>query len=139
MLKETNTINYSDASIDDLALHAVISKVQYNLAVQELKRRLKGKDRDHVRSVLLPFYSMVYGVGVVDNKLDNKASEYENCRKALLRTTKEILTVDATKKPKDAAPKKKMRIAKEVRESALGFLAQFDSVSQAIAILKQVA
>lgn len=137
MTKQANvsaTFNYSDASIDDLALHAIVGKVQYECSVNELKSRLKGKDRDHVREVLLPFYSMVYGVNVIDGKLDKNATDYERCRKALQRTTNEIV-----EKAPTATPRKNLRIAKEVRASAIEFLSQFDSVSQAIAVLKQVA
>lgn len=127
-------------SIQSLVVSALEGKYAYELAVVDLKKALKGKARDVVRSTLLPIFAEWYGVELVEGAgkaegtevLDKDAEHYESCRKALSRMVNEIV-------PKDVAPKKKMRIAKEVRESALEFLAQFDSVSQAIAILKQVA
>jgi len=127
-------------TIKSVVVEALNGKYVYELAIVDLKKMLKGKARDVVRSTLLPIFAEWYGVGLVEGSgkaegtlvLDSGAEHYEGCRKALSRMVSEIA-------PIEVKPKKSLRIAKEVRASALEFLAQFDSVSEAIAVLKQVA
>ena len=114
----------------------------YAEAIDGLRKLCAKLDRDAARAEMLPIVAAHYKVPVVDGAgpatgtkvLDKGAAAFETARKALQR-----LLADIYGKPETKAEPKRQRISKEVRASAEAYLAQFDSVAEAIKVLRLIA
>jgi len=104
------------------------SKVTKAQAITDLKKELKRKSREAVRSTLMPFVGKFWGVAIVDgegkakgSKVFNKdAPKYENAKRDLYDLVKEICGVASSGKKEVVVPKKLLsNITKEIIDSGL--------------------
>lgn len=94
-----------------LVKQAVKGEDAFNTAMVEIKKQLKGKDRDTVKATLLPLVASAKGVAVTEKgKLDSSDAQYETVRKFINRMVAKVVGV--SKKP----PTKNLRLSTEVRE-----------------------
>lgn len=121
---------------------ALNSATSYAEAIEGLRKLCAKLDRDSARAEMRPIVAAYYKVPVVDGAgkaqgskvLDKDAAAYETAKKALQR-----LLADIYGKPETKAAPKQRRVSKEVRASAEAYLAQFDSVAEAIKVLRLIA
>ena len=127
----------SIATLTHQALHAATA---YAGAINDLRKACAKLSYEKARAEILPAVASFYGVAVVDGKgkakgtkvLDKDAKAYENAKRALTR-----LLADLYETPK--ADPKSFRVSAEVRAAAKAYLANFDSVADAIKALRAVA
>jgi hypothetical protein len=108
--------------------------------INDLAAKFKGKARDTIRTALLPDVAKLYKVKLIAGAgkatgtmvLDSEADNYEAARKFLGRIINTIA-------PNEAKPTSQARIAPAARKAAKAYLAQFDTLADAIAALKAVA
>jgi hypothetical protein len=126
------------------ALRAVeVAKKEHATYMASIAALRKGlsKKREIGRARLLPMVAKFYGVAVVDGQgkatgslvMDSESASYEAAKTALRRMLDDIYGGGGDGK---AEP---VRVTRAQRQAAKSFLAQFDSLSAAIAALKAVA
>ena len=114
----------------------------YAEAIDGLRKLCAKLDRDAARAEMLPIVAAFYKVPVVDGErkaagtkvLDKDAPRYLAAKMALQR-----LLADIYGKPEAAPAPKQRRVSKDVRAAAEAYLANFESVAEAIAVLRAVA
>lgn len=129
-------------SFKTLTTKALNSATSYADAIDGLRKLCAKLDRDAARAEMLPIVAAYYKVPVVDGAgkaqgakvLDKEAAAYETAKKALQRLLADIY---GSVTPKAEA--KRQRISKDLRAAAEAYLAQFDSVADAIRVLRAVA
>lgn len=129
-------------SIKALTTKALNAASNYADAIDGLRKACTKLDRDAARAEILPVVAAYYKVPVVDGAgkaqgtkvLDKEAAAYETAKKALQRLLADIYG-SATAK----AEPKRQRISKDLRAAAEAYLANFDNVAEAIAVLRSVA
>lgn len=124
------------------ALRAVeVAKKEHATYMASIAALRKGlsKKREPGRAVLLPMVARFYGVAVVEGQgkatgsmvMDSESAKYEAAKTALRRMLDDIYGGEGKAEP--------VRVTRAQRQAARSFLAQFDSLSAAIAALKAVA
>ena len=129
-------------SFKTLTTKALNSATSYADAIDGLRKLCAKLDRDAARAEMLPIVATFYKVPLVDGSgpasgtkvLDKTAAAYETARKALQRLLGDIY---GSVTPKAEA--KRQRISKDLRAAAEAYLANFDNVAEAIAVLRAVA
>ena len=127
-------------SIATLTHQALNAATTYGKAIDGLRQACAKLDYDAARAAILPAVASYYKVPVVDGKgpstglkvFDREAKQYEAAKRALSRLLAELYET-----PK--ADPKSFRVSAEVRASAKAYLAQFDSLADAIKALRAVA
>ena len=127
-------------SIATLTHQALNAATAYGKAIDDLRRACAKLSYDKARAEILPAVASYYKVPLVDGKgkatgtqvLDREAAQYEAAKRALSR-----LLADLYETPK--ADPKSFRVSAEVRASAKAYLAQFNSLADAIKALRAVA
>lgn len=127
-------------NITKLVLRIKSCTEQAQADVNALALHFKRTKPEQVRATLLPIVAKAYGVKLVAGSgkaegtlvLDSEAKGYEACRKFLGRLVNAVTGV----KPQAQSH---ARIGREARALAKAYLAEFESLSQAIAALKAVA
>ena len=110
----------------------------YLVAVAALRKSL-SKKREIGRAKLLPLVAKFYSVAVVEGQgkatgsmvMDSESAKYEAAKTALRRMLDDIYGGKGKAEP--------IHVTSAQRQAAKSFLAQFDSLSAAIAALKAVA
>jgi len=103
------------------------SKIDFNTAIEAIKKEIKVRSYDKVREILLPLVAgassvtLVKGSGKAEGKkvLDSEADNYETARKRLQRLTKAI----AVKKPSEDS---RMSFTKVQLSAVTRALAEFE-------------
>ena len=120
--------------------HAALSAASsYATAIDGLRAECAKLPYEKARAEILPAVASFYGVKVVEGKgkaagtqvLDKDAKSYEAAKRALSR-----LLADLYETPK--AEPKAMRLSADLRKAAEAYLANFDSVADAIAALRHI-
>ena len=122
------------------ALHAAHT---YGEKIEALRKLYRRKSPEVIRAALLPDVAsfskyavpLVPGEGKAEGTmvLDSDHPRYEACRKALGRLVSDIVGESSAK------TEEPVRISRAHRQAAKDYLAQFDSLSAAIAALKAVS
>lgn len=129
-------------SFKTLTTKALNSATSYAEAIDGLRKLCAKLDRDAARAEMLPIVAAYYKVPVVDGErkaagtkvLDKGAAGYETAKRAVSKLLADIYGSTAPK----AEPKRR-RVSKDVRAAAEAYLANFESVAEAIAVLRAVA
>ena len=127
-------------TIATLTHQALNEATAYGKTIDDLRRACAKLTYEKARAEILPAVASFYGVAVVDGKgkaagtqvFDREAKSYEAAKRALTR-----LLADLYETPK--AEPKSFRVSAEVRASAKAYLAQFNSLADAIKALRAVA
>ncbi len=125
-------------------VHAALTAAHtYGEKVAQLQRIYRGQSADAVRAALLPQVAcfpkyrvtLVPGSGKAEGRmvLDSDHKNYEACRKALGRLVSDIVGGGSAKQETPAP------VSRAHRAAAKAYLAQFDTLSAAIAALRAVA
>ena len=129
-------------SFKTLTTKALNSATSYAEAIDGLRQLCAKLDRDAARAEILPIVAAFYKVPVIDGErkalgakvLDKDAAGYETAKRAVSK-----LLADIYGEPKTKAEPKRQRVSKALRASAEAYLAQFDSVAEAIKVLRLIA
>lgn len=129
-------------SFKTLTTKALNSATSYADAIDGLRKLCAKLDRDAARTEILPIVAAFYKVPLIDGErkaagtkvLDKDAAAYETAKRAVSKLLSDIYG-GATAK----AEPKRQRIPAATRAAAEAYLAQFDSVADAIRVLRAVA
>lgn len=114
----------------------------YNAAVADLRKELKGKKPEAVKATLLPFVAEFYGVSVVvsesnrnkgEQALDRSAASFEAAKKALQRLTADIVGAKSSKEEIEI-PEELMAAARTLAKRAGSYEGARSLASKALAL-----
>lgn len=129
-------------SFKTLTTKALNAASNYAEAIDGLRRLCANLDRDAARAELLPIVAAYYKVPVVDGErkaagtkvLDKNSAGYETAKRAVSKLLNDIYGSTTAK-----AEPKRQRVSKEVRAVAEAYLSNFESVAEAVKVLRLVA